>query len=50
MVDGDGVALAAIQGLNKKFDQKNNELSEMVKRQQEQIEALKAEIAVLKVK
>jgi hypothetical protein len=50
MVDGDGVALAAIQGLNNKVDQKNNELSEIVKRQQGQIEALKAEVAVLKAK
>ena len=50
MADGDGVALAAIQGLNNKVDQKNNELFEIVKRQQEQIEALKAEIAALKAK
>jgi hypothetical protein len=48
VVDSDGVALAAIQGLNKKVDHKSDELLEMVKRQQEQIEVLKAEIAALK--
>jgi hypothetical protein len=41
VVDSDGVALAAIQGLNKKVDH-------IIKQQQEQIEALKAEIAALK--
>ena len=47
-VDADGIALAAIQGLNKKVDQKSNELFELVKQQKEQIEALKAELAALK--
>jgi hypothetical protein len=40
-VDSGGVALAAIQGLNKKVD-------ELLKQQKEQIEALKAEIAAMK--
>ncbi|HXI53586.1 MAG TPA: tail fiber domain-containing protein [Candidatus Saccharimonadales bacterium] len=47
MVDGDGVALAAIQGLNKKFERSSEEIMSVVKQQQEQIEALKAEIAAL---
>jgi hypothetical protein len=50
MVDSDGVALAAIQGLNNKVDQKSSELLGIVKQQQEQIEALKAEIAALKAR
>ena len=41
VVDSDGVALAAIQGLNKKVD-------ELVKQQKEEIEALKAELKALK--
>jgi hypothetical protein len=44
VVDSEGVALAAIQGLNKK----SNELFELVKQQKEQIEALKAELNALK--
>jgi hypothetical protein len=47
-VDADGVALAAIQGLNNKVDQRNNELLGLVRKQQEQIEALRAEIAALR--
>jgi hypothetical protein len=48
VVDSDGVALSAIQGLNKKVEQKSNEFLELVKEQQAQIEALKAELAALK--
>src|SRR5262249_54961256 len=48
VVDSDGVALAAIQGLNKKVNLNNDELLDIVKRQQEQIEVLKGEIAALK--
>jgi hypothetical protein len=48
VVDSDGVALAAIQGLNKKVDQKSQELSDLVHEQKAQIEVLKAEIAALK--
>lgn len=47
MVDGDGVALAAIQGLNRKVDQEKNGLWRMVKQQQGQIEALQAALAGL---
>jgi len=48
VVDSDGVALAAIQGLNKKVDEKSSELLDLVKRQSEQIDLLKAEIEALK--
>jgi hypothetical protein len=48
MVDGDGVALAAIQGLNKKVERSSEEIMSLLKRQQDQIEALQAEIAALK--
>ena len=48
MVDGDGVALAAIQGLNNKVEQQNDMLMGLVKQQQEQIDALKAELAAMK--
>ncbi|HKX60609.1 MAG TPA: tail fiber domain-containing protein, partial [Verrucomicrobiae bacterium] len=44
VVDSDGVALAAIQGLNKKVEQKSSELLDLVKQQKEQIDLLKAEI------
>jgi hypothetical protein len=47
-VDADGVALAAIQGLNKKVEQEDSELRAVLRIQQEQIEALKAELAALK--
>jgi trimeric autotransporter adhesin len=47
-VDPDGVALAAIQGLNRKVDEKDRELLDLVKRQQAQIEALRAELASLR--
>jgi hypothetical protein len=47
-VDAHGVALAAIQGLNRKVDQRDKELQGLLKQQQEQIEALKAEIAAVK--
>ena len=48
MVDADGVALAAIQGLNKKVEENDNEVRKIVKEQQEQIKNLMAEIAALK--
>lgn len=47
-VDADGVALAAIQGLNTKLDQRNNEFQSLIQQQQQQIDALRAEIARLK--
>jgi hypothetical protein len=43
-----GVALAAIQGLDMKVKESRNELSTILRQQQEQIETLKAEIAALK--
>ena len=48
MGDEGGVALAAIQGLNKKIEAKENELWRLVQEQQEQIKALKAELGALK--
>jgi hypothetical protein len=55
VVDSEGVALAAIQGLNKKVDELNqkvgeqgSELLELVKQQKKQIEALQAELNALK--
>jgi hypothetical protein len=48
VVDSEGVALVAIQGLNKKVDQKSTELLELVHEQKAQIEALKAELTALK--
>lgn len=47
-VDADGVALAAIQGLNRKLEEKESEIRQLVTAQQRQIEALRAEIAALK--
>ncbi len=46
--DEGGVALAAIQGLNKKVEEKDAGLWKVIKQQQEQIEALKAAISNLK--
>ncbi len=50
VVDSEGVALAAIQGLNKKVDDRNRELLDLVKAQKTAIEALKAELAELKAR
>jgi hypothetical protein len=47
-VDADGVALAAIQGLNRKVEQQDGELRTLVKQQQAQIEALRVELDALK--
>ena len=47
-VDADGVALAAIQGLNQKVEQEATELRAALKAQQELIGTLKAEIEALK--
>ncbi len=47
-VDADGVAFAAIQGLNSKVDARDQELRELVKQQQQQIELLRAELAALR--
>jgi hypothetical protein len=46
--DEGGVALAAIQGLNKKMQEGTSELRALLRTQQEQLEAFKAEIAELK--
>lgn len=43
-----GVALTAIQALNKKVEEKDNELLTLVKEQQAQIKTLKAELDALK--
>lgn len=48
VVDADGVALAAIQGLNRKLEEKENEIRRLMTAQQRQIDALMAEIAALK--
>lgn len=48
MVDADGVSLAAIQGLNQKVEERDRILHQLLDQQQQQIEALKAEIAALK--
>lgn len=47
-VDADGVALAAIQGLNSKVEQQDGRLQRLIQQQQKQIDALKAELAGLK--
>ena len=47
-VDADGVALAAIQGLNSKVDQEDKSLRAVIAKQQEQLDLLRAEIAALK--
>lgn len=47
-VDADGVALAAIQGLNNKLEDQVAELRALLKTQQQQIQALKAEVAAFK--
>jgi len=47
-IDQGGVALAAIQALNSKVTESDSEIRELVRQQQLQIDALKAEIAALK--
>ncbi len=47
-VDADGVALTAIQALNSKVNESDSGIRELLRQQQAQIEALKAEIAALK--
>jgi hypothetical protein len=47
-IDADGVALTAIQALNTKVEEKGDDIRKLVKQQQEQIDALRAEIAALK--
>jgi hypothetical protein len=48
VVDADGVALAAIKGLHKKFQQEESSLRDALNEQQKQIKALKAELEALK--
>lgn len=47
-VDADGIALTAIQALNSKVNQRDDEIRALVRQQQSQIEALRAEIAALR--
>lgn len=47
-VDADGVALTAIQGLNSKVEDRDGEVRRLIQQQQEQIEALKADLVALK--
>ena len=47
-IDEGGIAFAAIQGLNSKVDESAAELRRLVRQQQEQIEALKAQLDTLK--
>jgi hypothetical protein len=47
-VDADGVALTAIQALNNKLNERDDEIKRLIRQQQEQIEALNAQIAALK--
>ena len=47
-IDEGGVAFAAIQALNQKVEERESQLQLLLKQQQSQIEALKAEIAALK--
>ena len=44
-IDEGGVAFAAIQALHQKLEEKETELRQLVTAQQQQIEALKAEVA-----
>ena len=46
-VDAEGVALTAIQGLNAKMEEAESDIRRLLKLQQKQIDALKAEIATL---
>jgi hypothetical protein len=48
IVDEGGVALAAIQALNKKLEANDNELRRLVQEQQQEIKALKTELGVMK--
>src|SRR6185503_11390925 len=47
-VDADGVALAAIQGLNQKVEEENRTLHEALKKRESEIEKLKAGLAELR--
>jgi hypothetical protein len=48
MVDGDGVALAAIQGLHEKLEDQQDQLRNTLREQQQQIKALRDELEALK--
>jgi hypothetical protein len=47
-IDADGVALSAIQGLNKKVEAGDRELRSLIQEQHDQIRVLKAELTTLK--